>query len=149
MRISMSKLILKVVIFWTVSLLDMCFSPIQYIINSKGKTLQTTSAILQFRNAQNVCFAVFARGLPDTRAAIWRANPSHKFDLYFHKGRICWLDRNICGHHRMPQQPFKVPFSLSTIVDAWSFITFRDPFSSDLCLSSTILASSSPAKECH
>jgi len=28
----------------------------------------------------------YSRGLPDTRAAIWRANPSHKFDLHFHKG---------------------------------------------------------------
>jgi len=70
----------------SLSILDVCFSPFQYIINPKGKILQTTSAILQFRNAQNVCFVVFARGLPDTRAAIWRANPSHKFDLYFHKG---------------------------------------------------------------
>lgn len=65
---------------------DVYFSPFRYIINPEGETLQTTSAILQFRNAQNVCFAVFARGLPDTRAAIWRANLSRKFDLYFHKG---------------------------------------------------------------
>jgi len=109
----MSKLILKVLKLLNNCLIFVvCTSVSLSLLILKDKILRTTSVILQFRNVQNVCFAVFAR--PTRHESCDLTSKSQpQIRLALSQGRICWLDRNICGHCRMPQQPFKVVFSLS------------------------------------
>lgn len=62
--------------------------------------LQTTSAILQFRNVQNICFAVSVRSNRHESCDL-TSKSRPQIRLALSQGRIRYLDRNICGHRRM------------------------------------------------
>lgn len=122
--------------------------PFHCIINF-DVPLQTTSAILQFRNVQNVCFAVSARSnRHESRDLTSKSRPQIRLALS--QGRIRYLNRNICGHRRMRMDN---PLKCHSLSDDCRHTTNKNLFQIDsrpICVSPFNNSREQFAtKECH